>query len=146
MGRMSGSLLLKSCFTETRKKSESSLHVDVRMTIVFFLLGTTRYKFVVKKEERKKERLKPLIQDSSSSSSSCEKRYKTKLLINISRKIIIIIFLFEPIYKSFGGIFILLFSLSLMIRENYYTDEILWNIHNVREIMECGINAMLNIF
>ena len=47
MGRMSGSLLLKSCFTETRKKSESSLHVDVRMTIVFFLLGTTRYKFVV---------------------------------------------------------------------------------------------------
>lgn len=145
MGRMSGSLLLKSCFTETRKKSESSLHVDVRMTIVFFLLGTTRYKFVVKKEERKKERLKRLIQDSSSS-SSCEKRYKTKLLINISRKIIIIIFLFEPIYKSFGGIFILLFSLSLMIRENYYTDEILWNIHNVREIMECGINAMLNIF
>lgn len=145
MGRMSGSLLLKSCFTETRKKSESSLHVDVRMTIVFFLLGTTRYKFVVKKEERKKERLKRLIQDSSSS-SSCEKRYKTKLLINISRKIIIIIFLFEPICKSFGGIFILLFSLSLMIRENYYTDEILWNIHNVREIMECGINAMLNIF
>lgn len=122
MGRTSESLLSKSRFV-------------ARMTIVSFSSqhGERGINLAKRKEKRKKR--------------SINSRFLLLLLvqkfINKYLEEDYYIFLFEP--TSFRGIFILLFS-PLMIRENYYIDEILWNIHNVRKIMECGINAMLNIF
>lgn len=122
MGRTSESLLSKSRFV-------------ARMTIVSFSSqhGERGINLAKGKEKRKKR--------------SINSRFLLLLLvqkfINKYLEEDYYISLFEP--TSFRGIFILLFS-PLMIRENYYIDEILWNIHNVRKIMECGINAMLNIF
>lgn len=121
MGRTSESLLSKSRFV-------------ARMTIVSFSSqhGERGINLAKRKEKRKKR--------------SINSRFLLFLVQKFINKYLeedYYISLFEP--TSFRGIFILLFS-PLMIRENYYIDEILWNIHNVRKIMECGINAMLNIF
>lgn len=121
MGRTSESLLSKSRFV-------------ARMTIVSFSSqhGERGINLAKRKEKRKKR--------------SINSRFLLLLVQKFINKYLeedYYISLFEP--TSFRGIFILLFS-PLMIRENYYIDEILWNIHNVRKIMECGINAMLNIF
>lgn len=124
MGRTSESLLSKSRFV-------------ARMTIVSFSSQhEERGINLAKRKEKRKKR-------------SINSRFLLLLLVQKYKFINkyleedYYISLFEP--TSFRGIFILLFS-PLMIRENYYIDEILWNIHNVRKIMECGINAMLNIF
>lgn len=123
MGRTSESLLSKSRFV-------------VRMTIVSFSSqhGERGINLAKRKGKRKKRSINSrflllLVQKYKFINKYLEEDYYISL--------------FEP--TSFRGIFILLFS-PLMIRENYYIDEILWNIHNVRKIMERGINAMLNIF
>lgn len=104
MGRTSESLLSKSRFV-------------ARMTIVSFSSqhGERGINLAKRKEKRKKR--------------SINSRFLLLLVQKFINKYLeedYYISLFEP--TSFRGIFILLFS-PLMIRENYYIDEILWNIH-----------------